>query len=360
MYTVHCPTPVTNGPHTHWTFYMGVGDLSTSTEVCTSSTLLAILWSHHLQPLGHIWAVRWHPCFFSTDPTPTPRACILQLAAALWLVTLVSRKLLSGHCLKTISRDVSKLHTEDRVFLCHFIHDSQFIGCKACVSISLQTVSPSPSPSGTKQRGQKCADSAVSDSLKPGVRPACWIKNGGPLCVTVTHFVRASWCWFLCGDSLNRTISSFNVCFKFPLKYGFQAWVPGVSFWNQATTRILDPLYLSAMFPRAFSVSTISCLCKSCLTLPSLSLNLWLVLICYYFPCSLSSGAKHFFPISNSWVLAPRSFGIFLICIVYNYLHVFSLLWKRHVAALISLFLVCFSRDAILLLIHRGYYRNHI
>lgn len=51
---------------------------------------------------------------------------------------------------------------------------------------------------------------------------------------------------------------------------------------------------------------------------------------------------------------------VFLICIVCNYLHVLSSFLKRHVVALISLFLACFSRDIILLLIHRGYYRNYI
>lgn len=122
------PPPLQMGHHTHWTFYMGVGDLSTSTEVCTASALLAILWSHHLQPLGHIWAVRWHPCF-STDPHPA-RAWILQLAAALWLATLVSRKLLSGHCLKTISRDVSKLHKEDRVFCAILYMIASLLGVK--------------------------------------------------------------------------------------------------------------------------------------------------------------------------------------------------------------------------------------
>lgn len=51
---------------------------------------------------------------------------------------------------------------------------------------------------------------------------------------------------------------------------------------------------------------------------------------------------------------------VFLICIVGNYLHVLSSFLKRRVVALISLFLACFSRDIILLLIHRGYYRNYI
>lgn len=89
---------------------------------------------------------------------------------------------------------------------------------------------------------------------------------------------------------------------------------------------------------------------------PSLSPNLWLLLIGYYFPSSLSSGEMHFF----SYFQFMSTARVFLICIVCNYLHVLSSFLKRHVVALISLFLACFSRDIILLLIHRGYYRNYI
>lgn len=133
-----------------------------------------------------------------------------------------------------------------------------------------------------------------------------------------------------------------------------------VSLLDAATIHILGPLYLSpksALVPGAFSIPSISCLCKSPHTLPFS--QPWLLLIGCYFPSSLSSGERHFFLISNSWVQPPQSeFPSFVLWItIYMFLAQF---WKGALLALISLFLACFSGDIILLLIHRGYYRNYI
>lgn len=117
------------------------------------------------------------------------------------------------------------------------------MGCKVHTSFSLWSrlnVSPCPSPTGTKQRGQKCADSAVSvlrsQVLVLPAESKWWppFCDGHSLCVLVL---------VLYGDSLNHTISPFSVCFKFPLTCGFSPGFLRYLVLDPAITRILDPVH---------------------------------------------------------------------------------------------------------------------